>query len=320
MERTGDGHFQSAGDGEVSGTFHWLWQDRSFEVGYDLGGPEDAAPLLLLPAMSTVSTRREMARLARLLGDRWRTIAVDWPGFGDSPRPAIDYTPDLQRGFLAAFVDRFEGRNPAVVAAGHAAGYALDLEGRRPGTFSHLVLIAPTWRGPLPTVMGGKRPIQTRIRRLVQTPVIGELIYRLNVSRPVVRKMYRGHVFADADRVVTPAFLAEKMAVTRRPNARFASACFVTGALDPMADRESFLGAARASQAPILVVYGKDTPPRSRAEMAALAELPNVQSHVLERSALGLHEEMPEQLAPLIARFLEAEPAAARVEQTAPGG
>jgi hypothetical protein len=34
-----------------------------------------------------------------------------------------------------------------------------------------------------------------------------------------------------------------------------------------------------ASQAnvPILVVYGKQTPPKSRAEMEALAELPNVE-------------------------------------------
>ena len=48
-------------------------------------------------------------------------------------------------------------------------------------------LIAPTWRGPLPTMMGGRKPVQERIRRLIHAPVVGELIYRLNVSRPVVR-------------------------------------------------------------------------------------------------------------------------------------
>ena len=46
-------------------------------------------------------------------------------------------------------------------------------------------------------MMGGRKPIQARIRRLIHAPVIGELIYRLNVSRPVVRMMYRRHVFAD---------------------------------------------------------------------------------------------------------------------------
>jgi len=308
----------------MSATFEWVFQDRRLSVGYDLGGSEHGPPLLVLPAMSTVSTRREMAPLARLLGERRRTVAVDWPGFGDAPRAAIDYTPEVQRAFLDAFVRdleaRFDTRRPAVVAAGHAAGYALDLEARKPGTFSHLALIAPTWRGPLPTMMGGKKPIQARIRKLVQAPVIGELIYRLNVSRPVVRKMYKGHVFADAERVVTPAFLADKMTVTRRPNARFASACFVTGALDPMADRDGFLTAARRGAAPVLVVYGNDVPPRSRAEMTALAALPNVQSHVLERGALGMHEEMPERIAPLISAFLDADDAALRAEKPAASG
>src|ERR671910_890499 len=84
-----------------------------------------------------------------------------------------------------------------VIAYGHAAGYAIGLEARQPGTFTHLVLIAPTWRGPLPTMMSGRKPVKERIRRLIHAPVIGELIYRLNVSRPVMRMMYRGHVFTD---------------------------------------------------------------------------------------------------------------------------
>ena len=64
------------------------------------------------------------------------------------------------------------------------AGYAIDLEARYPGTFTHLVLIAPTWRGPSPTMMNGRKSIQGRIRRLIHAPVIGELLYRLNVSGP----------------------------------------------------------------------------------------------------------------------------------------
>jgi hypothetical protein len=80
-----------------------------------------------------------------------------------------------------------------VIACGHAAGYVVDLEARQPGTFAHLILIAPTWRGPLPPLMSGRKPIQGRIRNLIHTPVIGELLYRINVSRPVVRMMYRRH-------------------------------------------------------------------------------------------------------------------------------
>jgi hypothetical protein len=78
--------------------------------------------------------------------------------------------------------------------------------------------------------------------------------------------MYRKHVFADPA-FLTEDLLADRMRLTRKPGARFASACFVTGALDPFDDRAAFLAAANRIQNPILILYGPDTPPRSRAEM-----------------------------------------------------
>jgi pimeloyl-ACP methyl ester carboxylesterase len=256
-------------------TFAWSWRGTPIPVGYEVSGPAGAEPILMLPAMSTVSTRDELRALARYLETR-RCIITNWPGFGDTARPRLDYDRALCRGYLEALVGDLQGelKRPSfpVVACGHAAGYAIDLEARHPRTFTHLVLIAPTWRGPLPTMMRGRKPIQARIRRLIHAPVIGELLYRLNVSRPIVRVMYRRHVFAD------PAFLsdellADRIRLTRQPGARFASACFVTGALDPFDDRASFLAAARCVQRPMLVLYGPDTPPKSRAEMEALADL-----------------------------------------------
>jgi pimeloyl-ACP methyl ester carboxylesterase len=288
------------------GTFAWSWSGTPIPVTYELSGPAGAEPVLLLPAMSTVSTRDELSGLARRLG-RHRVVVSDWPGFGDTASPAIDYDAALGRGFLHALVDHLEvefGRTAfPVVACGHAAGYAIDLAARRPGTFSRLVLIAPTWRGPLPTMMNGRRPVQGVIRRLIQAPVVGELLYRLNVSRPVVRMMYRRHVFADPA-FLTDDLLAKRMRFARRPGARFASACFVTGALDPFEDRAAFLAAAERIDAPILVLYGRDTPPRSHAEMQALVALPGIESQRLDHGTLGMAEEHPAELAPLIEEFL----------------
>ena len=36
-----------------------------------------------------------MAALARLLSRGRGVLVTDWPGFGDNPRPALDYEPDL---------------------------------------------------------------------------------------------------------------------------------------------------------------------------------------------------------------------------------
>ena len=287
-------------------TFAWSWRGTPIPVAYEMSGPAGAEPILMLPAMSTVSTRDELRALAHQLETR-RCVITDWPGFGDAARPRLDYDRALCRGFLEELVAHLQGelrrRSFPVVACGHAAGYAIGLEARQPGTFTHLVLIAPTWRGPLPTMMSGRKPIQRHIRRLIHAPVIGELLYRMNVSRPVVRMMYRRHVFA-APAFLTDDLLADRMRLTRQPGARFASACFVTGALDPFDDRAAFLAAARRVQGPMLMLYGPDTPPKSRAEMEALANLPGIESRLLGRGTLGMAEELAGDLAPLIDAFL----------------
>lgn len=284
-------------------TFHWRWGGTQVGVGYDIRG--EGRTVLLLPAFSTVSTRQEMAPLASQLGCGFRTVIVDWPGFGVDAAPALPHAPDLHLAFLEAFVAQTQTPPLAVIAAGHAAGYALMLASRQSGLWSHIVLIAPTWRGPLPTMMGGYRPLQDRIRSVIRAPAIGPLLYRMNVSRPVIAAMYRRHVYADRGRI-TPDFVASKEAVARHAGGRFGSAAFVTGALDPVRSRDSFLALARAQTAPILVVYGAQTPPRSRAEIEALAALPGIQGRCLERGSLGIHEEEPAAVAAAVAPVLRA--------------
>jgi hypothetical protein len=145
--------------------------------------------------------------------------------------------------------------------------------------------------------------LQDRLRAAIETPVIGPVLYRLNVATPVIAAMYRRHVYADPKRV-TQAFLQAKVEVARRPGGRFGSAAFVTGALDPVRDRESFLALASPPPAPTLVIYGADTPPRSRMEMEALAGLPGVESHCLAHGSLGVHEEELRAVAGAILPFL----------------
>ena len=191
----------------------------------------------------------------------------------------------------------------AVVAAGHAATYALAHARAFPSSLGRLVLVAPTWCGPLPTMMNGHRPLFDRICRLVDRPVVGPLIYGLNVNRPVIRHMAAGHVYSDPA-WLRGAHMDEKLAVTRAPGARFSSVRFVTGKLDPLATRAEFLDLAQRSQVPMLVIYGAETPSRSRAEIEALTSIPGVQSVYLPRGKLSLHEEFPDLVTEAIEVFL----------------
>ena len=269
-------------------------------LGVDEAG--DGRSIVLLPALSSISTRAEVRPLLERLASSCRVCSVDWPGFGDLPRASFDNSPRVLSDFLSWFVDQLPPPC-TIVAAGHAATYALYQAAHRPGTVDRLVLLAPTWRGPLPTMMGGQRPWFASVRRAFDRRGLGPLLYRANVSRPVLRAMAREHVYDDRN-WLTPERLAEKLAVTRAPGARHSSVRFVTGALDRVDKRENFLELARRTSAPMLVIYGEHTPPKSRAEIEALTQLPNVLSHRLPRGKLSVYEEFPGEVAHLVASFL----------------
>jgi pimeloyl-ACP methyl ester carboxylesterase len=114
--------------------------------------------------------------------------------------------------------------------------------------------------------------------------------------------MGRGHVYADPN-WLSGSRLAEKLAVTRTAGARHASVRFVAGELDTVRSRAELLALAGRIADPILVLYGAGTPPKSKAEMEALAALPNIRTAVLSSGKLSVHEEYPDAVANAIKSF-----------------
>lgn len=277
----------------------WSWHGQTIHLGSHSSGT--GPPVLMLPSLSSISTRREMLPLQERLASRYYTLCVDWPGFGDAARPQVDWTPQTYSDFLSFLCAEVIPQPYGIVAAGHAAGYALKHAARVPQ--ARLALLAPTWRGPLPTMMGGHRPWFDRLCQLLDLPGIGSALYKLNVNQLVVRRMTAGHVYSDLA-FLNEARLQEKLAVTRAPGARFASIRFVTGHLDPLASRDEFLALARGAATRILLVYGAETPPKSRAEMEALAAVPGVRAVPLPRGKLALHEELADETARAVDAFL----------------
>lgn len=279
--------------------FSWSYEGRKLSIVYETLGV--GAPVLLLPAFSTVSTRAEMRGLAEKLAPWFQVVAVDWPGFGQSSRLSLDYQPSLYQQFLQDFVNTVFDQPVAVIAAGHAAGYVMHLTQQLPQALAKVVLVAPTWRGPLPS-MGEHRQIYHLLKNLVLSPLVGQALYKLNTTPAFLSTMYRSHVYADPAKV-TPEFVQNRRKTTQQAGARFAPAAFVTGALDVVHERTDFFKWFQPLPMPVMVVIGEQTPPKSRAEMGALAELPGVQSQILPGS-LALHEEYPTELAEVVLPFL----------------
>lgn len=261
-----------------------------------LGEGPDA---LLLPALSSISAREEMLPLARALSAEQRCYVPDWPGFGAQERVRLPLEPASFHAFLDALIAVAPGPYALGVAAGHAAPYLAAAARRHPNAFERLVLVAPTWRGPLPTVLGPERAAWFgRIRRAVEMPLVGEALYRVNISRPVIGRMMRAHVYADAAHV-TPQVIEAKHGITRQRGGRFGTAAFVTGGLDPVETREEFLALFADGLPPVRVLRPEGAPRRSGAEMDALIGTGRVASARVP-GALSPHEEFPHETAAAI--------------------
>ena len=219
-------------------TYTWQWQGQAVNIATETFGSGPSA--LLLPTFSTASTRAELITLARALAPHFRVTLLDWPGFGDSDRLPLDYQPALYRAFLQAFVRDSFTQGVAVIAAGHAAGYAIALQ-----TWSRMVLVAPTWRGPL-AVMGVPQSIRKGVREMVRSPLLGQALYGLNTQPKFLKWMYQRHVFVDEIHL-TSDYIAQRYQNTQKPGARYAPAAFVTGGLDPVDNREEMLKAQQIS-------------------------------------------------------------------------
>ncbi len=274
-------------------TIEWAADGKPIQIGLTRAG--SGPGLLLLPALSSISTRHEMRALQQRLAARYATVAIDWPGFGTLPRPMVDWRPDLYRSFLQYVLAKVV-QPVATIAAGHAGGYALAQAADDPASIGRLCLLAPTWRGPLPTMAGKRMDLFRTLAKGVDLPVAGAAFYRLNVNGPVMLMMARGHVYADPD-WLTGDRMAEKRTVTRAPGARHASFRFVAGELDLFTTREICLDAARRVPGSITLLYAERTPRKSKAEMMALAELRNVRPVVLPRGKLSFYEEFPDDTA-----------------------
>ena len=278
---------------------NWNFLDKQYRVVYETVGAGN--PVLLLPAFSTVSSRTEMKGIANLLATHYEVTVLDWLGFGESQCPPVDYNPALFHQLLRDLVKSVFNSSIILIAAGHASGYALKFVQDNSDMISQLILIAPTWQGPL-RVMGLPDGVRNGVKNLVRSPVIGQGLYYLNTTPSFLHLMYKRHVYVDESKL-TPEFIAQKHQITSKLGARYAPAAFVTGAIDPVASREEFLQLLDSGSIPVLMILAENAPPKSKAEMEAMTELAKVQTVRLE-GTLGIYEEDPEAVTEAIQNFL----------------
>jgi pimeloyl-ACP methyl ester carboxylesterase len=259
------------------GTYRW----RGFDIGYtEAGDPEDP-DMLLFHGINAAGSSHEFWPVFDELADDYHVIAPDLPGFGQSDRPPLLYSASLYATFVRDAIEDLSDESPTVVASSLTGSYAAMAA--RKADIEELILASPT-----DTSMGGGR---VWLRALLRSPVVGQAIYNLTVSKFSIRYFHEDHGYYDMNNLPDDVVEYEWQSGHQR-GARFAPASFVSGFLDP---DEDIGDALEDVDAPVTLVWGRDAEITPVEDGRDLAERIDARLVVFDNALLLPHVEHPDE-------------------------
>lgn len=103
---------------------------------------EAGSPILLLHGGGADSARLSWELTMPALADEHRVFAADWPGFGDSARPKINYSIDYYIDFTEALLDVLGLEKAGLVGLSLGGSVGLGFTLRHPQRVERLVLVS----------------------------------------------------------------------------------------------------------------------------------------------------------------------------------
>lgn len=104
----------------------------------EAGAPGSPPVVLLHGARFRAATWRELGTLERLAAAGFRALAVDLPGYGDSPAAEVD-----EESWLATFLDSLALERPVVLSPSMSGAFSLPLLAREPARLAGFIAVAP---------------------------------------------------------------------------------------------------------------------------------------------------------------------------------
>lgn len=261
-----------------------LEMDRiSFRArGVDAVGADQGAgdPLLLIHGWGGGASH--WRRVWPALATRYRCIAPDLPGWGDSEKPGVPYSFEWYADWLADLLDS-RGASPAFVA-GHSMGgsIALQFALRHPGRVKKLALLNPVVRG------SDGIKLESRI---LSKPVLRHIGYLFARSRWFLRFLTRNFTERIGGLEEDDMMLVAK--------GTYAS---MTRSLEALKSAD-FTGSLKSVAAPTLII-GSDTDREIPPEQARLAGgIPGSRLEILKGAGHVTPLERADEVAELLVAF-----------------
>ncbi len=274
--------------------YPWKYGD----MFYTVKGASGAKPLLLIHDFSPGASSFEWRKNIDALAEQFRVYAIDLLGFGLSDRPSIDYTAETYTDLIGDFIKEMIGKPAVVVAHGLSAAYVLHDAYRRPQLFERLILVSPPQSMLQETVPG---PLGAAWKFLLRLPVLGQFIYNMLTTRPVLRSYYEERSYYNPG-LVTDELVEYVYTSAHQSNARYPVASFLSSSLD-MDVRE----AAARLNVPVMILWGREETAVLPEASEAFKRVNNrIDVHVMPESRSQLQAEQAVRFNQLVREFAGA--------------
>ncbi len=221
-------------------------------------------PLVFIHNVGLGASSYEWSKVYPEFAGRYRVIALDLVGFGESARPAMRFTVADYTRMLAEFLRALDSDHPPiVVASGWAGGLCVHLAVQHPELASRLILHMPNGTGDL----GGHAPAFFS-KLPYRTPLLARFLYRNHLStKSSVAQWLRKAAFLDPV-TVTDEMVDVFATCAQQPAAEHAALAWLRGALgfDLEARWRSLL-------TPVALLWGEEHSPESESRAFRLQRM-----------------------------------------------
>lgn len=274
---------------------------KGVRIFYREAGPPNAPVILLLHGFP--SSSRMFGTLIPLLAPRYRLIAPDFPGFGQSDAPSPNnfrYTFDSLADYVAELLQQLNVSRCALYLQDYGGPIGFRLAMAHPERVTALIIqnavahaegLSDAWAGRK-AFWADRHAHEEKVRQAMLSPEGARQRHLAGVLRP---------------ELIDPDTWSDEFAFLTKPGTAEIQLELVYDYRSNVAAYESWQAYLREHQPPTLVVWGKNDPLFTIAgAMAYGRDVPNAEIHLLNAGHFALDEEVIA-IAALIQRFLSTQ-------------
>lgn len=261
---------------------------------------EGNAPVLLLHGGGYDSASLSYKHTIGSISRHHQVFAPDWPGYGQSDKPEIEYSTEYYVGFLGRLMDVLGLKKANLVGISMGGAISLGFSLRSPQRVEKLILVDSHG-------LGREVPGRVASFALVRLPLLNKLVWAaLGRSRRMVEWSLQS-VFYDP-RAVTRELVDEVFQVAKKPGAGQAWRSWQRNEIRRRCLRSNFLDRLHEVAAPTLILHGAEDKyvPVAWARRAHTT-IKDSELHVLPQCGHWLTLEKPGEFNRALSEFLLAE-------------